>query len=49
MNSLRTLWLWTVTAFQAAPVLACIMCLTTIISAVLAPLTVYGMSLTVIW
>ncbi|HVX43274.1 MAG TPA: ABC transporter ATP-binding protein [Mycobacteriales bacterium] len=47
MNALRTLWLWIVTAARAAPLMSAIMCLTTIISAVLSPLSLYGVKLTI--
>lgn len=47
MTVLRTLQLWLTTALRAAPVLTVFMCLTTILSSVLNPLSIYGVSLAV--
>ncbi len=47
MTAARTLRLWLMTALRAAPVLTLFMCVTTIISSVLSPLSIYGVSLTV--
>jgi len=44
---LRTLLLWLTTALRAAPLLTVFMCLTTILSSVLSPLSIYGVSLAV--
>ncbi len=47
MNTLRTLWLWAVTAVRAAPLMSAVMCVTTIVSAVLSPLSLYGVKLAI--
>ncbi len=47
MNVLRTLRLWLTTALRAAPLLTVFMCLSTILSSVLSPLSIYGVSLAV--
>jgi ATP-binding cassette subfamily B protein len=47
MTVLRTLQLWLTTALRAAPILTSFMCLTTILSSVLSPLSIYGVSLAV--
>jgi ATP-binding cassette subfamily B protein len=47
VTALRTLQLWFTTALRAAPILTSFMCLTTILSSVLSPLSIYGVSLAV--
>jgi len=47
VNVLRTLGLWLTTALRAAPLLTAFTCLTTIVSSVLSPLSIYGVSLAV--
>jgi ATP-binding cassette subfamily B protein len=47
VNVLRTLWLWLLTAVRASPMMSAVMCLTTIISAVLSPLSLYGVKLAI--
>lgn len=47
MSAVRTLWLWLVTALRANPALTCLMGVTTIVSAALSPLSVYGVKLTI--
>lgn len=47
MRSARVIWLWIVTAFRASPGLTTFMCLTTVLSAALAPFGVYGVKLAV--
>ncbi len=47
MNALRTLWLWVATAVRASPLMSAVMCVTTIVSAVLSPLSVYGVKMAI--
>ncbi|MBA8795910.1 ATP-binding cassette subfamily B protein [Friedmanniella endophytica] len=47
MTGVRTLWLWISTAFRAAPLLTAVMCLTTVLTTALSPITALGISLAV--
>jgi ATP-binding cassette subfamily B protein len=47
MTVLKTIWLWMVTAFRASPLLTCVIGVTTIISAALMPLSIYGVKLAI--
>jgi ATP-binding cassette, subfamily B, bacterial len=47
MTVLKTLWLWTITAFRASPLLTGVMGVTTIVSAALMPLSIYGVKLAI--
>lgn len=46
-QSVRVLWLWMMIAFRASPGLTSFMCVTTVVSAALAPFSVYGVKLAV--
>ena len=47
LRSARVLWLWMMIAFRASPGLTAFMCVTTVVSAALAPFSVYGVKLAV--
>jgi ATP-binding cassette subfamily B protein len=47
MTTVRVIWLSIVTAFRAAPLLTSLLCLSTIVSAVTAPMAILGISLLV--
>ena len=47
MTSLRVIWLSIVTALRAAPLLTSLLCLSTVVAAVTAPLAILGISLLV--